>query len=329
MITQAFRSVLTALVLLGLSLPVLAAKAKKAPTVYPVAVLPFQERGTEVKGFGGKVTDLLFANLVTNPDLFLVEREDLQKVLDELKLNLSGLVKSDQATAVGQLTGAKILVTGSVIQVDKSIYVVAKIIGTETSRVLGAPVKGDVAGDLAPLVAELAGEVGKTIKTRAKQLVAKPVTREDRIAKLKKQIRGKKLPAVLVTLKESHVGRATVDPAAQTELMLLLTELGFKVIDPEKGKAAEADVMLIGEGLSEFAGRIGELVSVKARLEVKAVDPAGGKVLAVDRQTAVVVDLTEQLAGKAALQEAAAQIADRLLPKIVKRLADKKGGRDG
>ncbi len=324
MIPQAFRSVLTGLVLLGLSLPALAAEAKKAPTVYPVAVLPFQERGTEVKDFGGKVTDLLFANLVANPDLFLVEREDLQKVLDELKLNLTGLVKPDQATAVGQLTGAKILVTGSVIQVDKSIYVVAKIIGTETSRVLGASVKGDVAGDLAPLVVELAGEVGKTIKTRAKQLVAKPVTREDRIARLKKQIGGKKLPAVLVTLKESHVGRATVDPAAQTELMLLLTELGFKVIDPEKGKAAEADVMLIGEGLSEFAGRMGELISVKARLELKAVDPAGGKVLAVDRQTAVVVDLTEQLAGKAALQEAAAQIADRLLPKIVQRAGAKK-----
>jgi TolB-like protein len=317
MTTRAFRGVLTGLVLLALSLPALAAE-DKAPAVYPVALLPFQERGTEVKGFGGKVTDLLFADLVANPDLFLVEREDLQKVLDELKLNLTGLVKPDQATAVGQLTGAKILVTGSVIQVDKSVYVVAKIIGTETSRVLGASVKGNVAGDLAPLVGELAGEVGKTIKARAKQLVAKQVTREDRIAALKKRLGDQKLPAVLVTLKESHVGRASVDPAAATELTLLLTETGFTVIDPEKGRPAEADVILQGEGLSEFAGRMGELVSVKARLEVKAVDPASGKVLAADRQTAVVVDLTEQLAGKAALQEAAAQIADRLLPKIAK-----------
>jgi len=37
----------------------------------------------------------------------------------------------------------------------------------------------------------------------------------------------------------------------------------------------------------------------------------------VDRQTALVVDLTEQLAGKAALQEAAARLAERLLPKLV------------
>jgi hypothetical protein len=33
--------------------------------------------------------------------------------------------------------------------------------------------------------------------------------------------------------------------------------------------------------------------------------------------TAVVVDLTEQIAGKAALQEAAAQIAERILPKLI------------
>lgn len=324
MTKYAFRSLFAGLAIFAFSLPAVAAEAKKAPTVYPIALLPFQERGSEVKDFGGKVTDLLFANLVANPDLFLVEREDLQKVLEELKLNLTGLVKPGQATAVGQLTGAKILVTGSVIQVDKSIYVVAKIIGTETSRVLGASVKGDVAGELAPLVNELAGEVGKTIKTRAKQLVAKPVRREDRVAALKKRIRGKKLPAVLVTVQESHVGRASVDPAAETELMLLLTETGFTVIDPGKGNPADAAVLLKGEGISEFAGRIGELVSVKARLEVKALDPVSGRVLAVDRQTAVVVDLTEQLAGKAALQEAAARIGERLLPKIAKPAADRK-----
>ena len=39
--------------------------------------------------------------------------------------------------------------------------------------------------------------------------------------------------------------------------------------------------------------------------------------LATDRQTAVVVDLTEQIAGKAALQKAAAEIAERMLPKLV------------
>jgi ribosome maturation factor RimP len=64
--------------------------------------------------------------------------------------------------------------------------------------------------------------------------------------------------------------------------------------------------------------RHGNLVSVKARLEVKAVDQASGKIVAVDRQTTVAVDLTEQIAAKTALQQASAAIAERLLPKLVK-----------
>ena len=63
--------------------------------------------------------------------------------------------------------------------------------------------------------------------------------------------------------------------------------------------------------------RHGNLVSVKARVEVKAVDQKSGRIVASDRQTTVAVDLTEQIAAKNALQEAGAQLAERLLPKIV------------
>lgn len=51
--------------------------------VYPVAVLPFSERGREVAEQGRQVTDLVFANLAANPELFLVNREDLDTVLKE------------------------------------------------------------------------------------------------------------------------------------------------------------------------------------------------------------------------------------------------------
>ena len=91
-----------------------------------------------------------------------------------------------------------------------------------------------------------------------------------------------------------------------------------KVLDADGDIRQKPDVMIEGEGFSEFATRRGGLVSVKARLEIKAKDRATDKVIAVDRQTAVVVDLTDQIAGKNALQSAAAQIAERLLPVLVK-----------
>jgi TolB-like protein len=307
---------LAILVLLATALPA-QAKDKEKPVVYPVAILPFQERGRDVRELGDKVTDLVFANLITHTELFLVDREDLEKVIQEQELNLSGAVKPDQAVQIGQLTGAKIIVTGSVLQIDKSLYLIAKIIGTETSRVVGASVKGNVKDDLGELVKELAGDVAKTISKRADHLVAKPRSRQNRIAALKKKLGNAKRPILLVSITERHVGQATIDPAAETELTLLATETGFEAIDPKEGSKEDADVLIIGEGFSEFAVRHGNLISVKARLEVKAIDRKSGKVLAIDRQTSVAVDLTEQFAGKSALEEAAARIAERLLPKLV------------
>jgi TolB-like protein len=291
---------------------------KEKSKVYPVAIFPFQERGREVSELGNKATDLLFANLAAEPELYLVERADLKKILDEQELNVSGLVDPATATKVGQLTGAKILVTGSVLQVDTSLYVIAKVIGTETSRVLGASVKGGVRDDLGGLVEELGKKVNELVATRSAELVAKPVTREDQLADLKKKLGGGKRPTVVIDVKERHIGQVKIDPAAQTELALFCSEAGFQVLERQEGKQ-KADVLITGEGFSEFAARHGNLVSVKARLEVKAVDRATGRLVAIDRHVSIGVDLSEQLAGKNALQDAAAELAGRILPKLVEQ----------
>lgn len=294
-----------------------AALAAEAPTVYPTAILGFAERGEGVKGYGDKIADLLFANLAANPNLILVDRAEMRKVLDELSLNLSGMVAGDQAVKVGHLTGAKIILTGSVVEADKTVYLVAKIIGTETSRVLGESVKGRTSDELAPLVEELSRKVAATVVKEAGKLVAQEVKMEDRIAALKKKLGDAKRPSVMIKIAERHVGQATIDPAAETEMGVFCKALGFDVIDPKAGDR-KADIMIQGEGFSEFALRQGNIVSVKARLEIKAIDRQTDKVVAIDRQTDVEVDLTEQIAGKKALQKAAAAIAERLLPELVR-----------
>src|SRR4051812_20197035 len=90
-------------------------KDDKKPSVYPTALFVFEERGAGAKEMGQKVTDLLFAKLAVQDGISLVDREDLKKTLGEAELNLSGAVKASDANKVGQLTGAKLLVTGSVI----------------------------------------------------------------------------------------------------------------------------------------------------------------------------------------------------------------------
>ncbi len=303
-------------------------KGEKSVQPVPTAIVTFQDRGgKDSKLAGAKVTDLLFAELVAKPEMFLVDREELSKVLAEHEINLSGAVNPDQAIQVGQLTGAKILVTGSVLQIESNQYLVAKIIGTETTRVLGASVKGKIDDDLGRMVEKLASEIAETISAKSDQLIAKTVTKEDRLAALKTVLGDKKRPSVVVSVRERHVTQIVIDPAAQTELEWFAKETGFPVVDRFEGDKSDADILLVGEGFSEFGGKFGNLASVKARLEVKAIDRRTGRVLAVDRQTTVALDLTELIAGKTALQEAAAKVAERMLPKLLDPDKAKKPGK--
>lgn len=285
--------------------------------IYPTAIFDFIEKGKGLSGVGEKVGSVIFATLVVNPDITLVEREELNKLQDEAVLNLSGMVNVQQANQIGQLTGAKIIVTGTIFEIEDQIMIVAKIIGTETSRVFGASVKAKSNASLITLSEQLATKIADSIVSNAELLVAKPVSKTDRIASLKQQLKLSHKPSLTINIKEHHINRPSVDPAAQIEMMLYSIESGFEVIDNSASRAKKADVLIIGEGFTEFATRKGELVGVKARLEVRAIDQATQKILAVDRQTELEVDLSEIIAAKKALEKASAKIAERILPKIV------------
>lgn len=282
----------------------------------PMAVLPFSEQGSDVKGMGGKVTALLNATLSSDPNVWMVERQNLDDVLKEHDLNLSGMVDTSQAIRIGALTGAKVMVVGSVFSEDKDIHMVAKIIGTETSRMFGSSAKMGPQDSLEATVKKLSDNIAKILTTKTGTLIAQPIKEEDRIARIVKKIGNKKRPSVSILITEQHIGYPVssikIEATAGLEMAGLCKGAGFEVWETEK----KADIRIVGEGVSEFAGRRGNLVSVKARVEVKAVDVKTDKVLATDRAVDVEVDLTDQVAGKKAVEMAVAKIAERLLPAL-------------
>ena len=201
------------------------------PDVLTVAIFDFDSRDEAVRDLGPKVATLVNADLSLQPDLITVERAELEKVLGEQELGLSGTVTPDSAAKVGQLTGAKVLVTGRVFKVENQTLIVAKVIGTETSRVYGEMVQGPPTVSIVDLSSNLAAKVAAVIAAKSDTLVAKVQTREERIAKIKQALDGKKLPVVSVKINERHYGRFIIDPAAETELSLILQQCGFKLAD--------------------------------------------------------------------------------------------------
>jgi Curli production assembly/transport component CsgG len=291
-----------------------AGKILAADAVLTVAVFDFDSQDEAVRGLGPKVAELVNVNLSANPQIITVERAELEKVLGEQGLGLSGTVSSDSAAKVGQLTGAKVLVTGRVFKVDEQTFVVAKVIGTETSRVYGEMVQGGSTSTITDLSTALAKKIAADISEKSDTLTAKGESRDQRLARLKQSVTGKTLPTVSVKIDERHYGPHIIDPAAQTELSAVLQQCGFTLVDVNGTN--RPTVQITGEAFSAYGTQKGSLISCKSRIELTARDVATGKILVVDRQTSVGVDIAEQTAAKTALENAADQLAERLLPKL-------------
>ncbi|HTV39604.1 MAG TPA: CsgG/HfaB family protein [Candidatus Sulfotelmatobacter sp.] len=303
-------------VLLAVALFAAIARADST-NILTVAVLDFDSSDAPVQGLGDQVATLLSANLSAQPQIITVDRADLKKILSEQELGLSGTVAADSAAKVGQLTGAKVLVTGRVFETGDQMILVSKTIGTETSRVYGEIVSGPANAPITDLSAQLAQKIAADVAAKGDTLVAAVESREDRIAKMKKELGGQKLPSVSVKISEQHFGEYVIDPAAETELSVILQQCGFTIVD--EASTNRPDIEITGEALTEYGMRKGNLVSCRARIEIKAREAASGAVLDVDRQTSVAVDLAEHIAAKTALQNGMDDLAERVVPKLVSR----------
>jgi len=266
---------------------------------------------------GADLATLLEADLSTSEHVLTVEREDLGKILSEQELGKSGLVSADTAAKVGSLTGAEVLVTGRLFASGNQYMIVAKIMSTGTSRVYGVTA---VANDLASLpqaAQELTGKIDGVLATHRDVLVPQVETPEQRLQRLRVILGQRPLPSVSVLIPERDYTQPTIDPAAQTEIMMLLEELGFQVIDPDKDHR-KADIAITGEAFSELGTRHGNLVSSRGRIELKIMRNSNHELLWADRETAVAVDIGNRTAGKDALQKAAEKLVERMLPKLTK-----------
>ena len=275
----------------------------------PIAILPFTEKGDDVENSGSLASNLLFAKMLENGDYFMVEREKLENILNELKLNSSGLVASKSMVQVGNMVGAKILVTGTVFKVGKKTYLIAKIIGTETSRVIGVSQSGT--DELEVLIDKLSTKVTKTVAKNYLKLLPKKneVNIIEWLKVNKDKLKFKKIATSII--EKSNV---KIDPAVETEIEKIFSEAGLEVV---KNKD-DADVVISGEAFSENAGMFGGFFTGAARIELKVI-AKNKKILAVDRYTQIAPGVSWGVAQKNALQKGARNILTNILKVLVEK----------
>lgn len=103
-----------------------------------IAVLDFPDLGGNVTGLGRFVAEELTTRLFLTRRFEVIERQLLNKVLDELKLSAAGFVDSSSAQELGKLLGVSAVVSGTLSQLATTVRVNARVITTSTGKIVAA-----------------------------------------------------------------------------------------------------------------------------------------------------------------------------------------------
>jgi TolB-like protein len=104
-----------------------------------VAIINFDNtiaKTNEFGNLGGPLRDMLTTDLSEVKNLLMVDRQSLEKVINEQNLNNSNRFDQNTATRLGKLLGAEIVITGTYFEFYSSLRVDAKIINVETGEIL-------------------------------------------------------------------------------------------------------------------------------------------------------------------------------------------------
>lgn len=265
------------------------------------------------------IISLLTVNLSFDERFAVVDRSELDKVLAEQALGNSGSISFDTAAKIGQLTGAKVLVTGREFALDNAnnIVVIINVVGTETGRVFSKQTQGS-ATNLVGMIADISKQIAQTIVEQSTNFIAgTPASRKDRISEILKKITGEKRPTLSIKINEQTTDDVISRQTAETELGLLFQKAGFTVVDEKSEK--KADIVVTGDAVFPDSPMAGiRLFSAHAVLALKVQQRTDGKILSLEHQEGAAVDTSKSIAAEQALQNATDDVAERLLPLLAK-----------
>lgn len=110
-----------------------------------IAVVDFTDLQGNVTELGRFLAEELSVSMTMNfPNLEVIDRTHLKKLLEEHALSVSGLVDPSNVQKLGQIAGVEAIVTGSVTPFGDNVRVAVKVIAADTAKVIAAD-KADIA----------------------------------------------------------------------------------------------------------------------------------------------------------------------------------------
>jgi len=103
-----------------------------------VAIISFDNTSGKISEYGdlgGPLRDMIVSDLSGVENLLMVDRQALEKVLNEQNLNNSKSFDEATATKIGKLLGAEVIITGTYFEMFGSLRVDAKFINVETGAI--------------------------------------------------------------------------------------------------------------------------------------------------------------------------------------------------
>ncbi len=100
-----------------------------------IAIMEFPDLHGNISEFGKFIPEELTTRLFMTRKFDVLERQLLNKVLDEQNLGLTGLIDASSAAQIGKVLGVEAIVTGTITDIGNMIRINARLISTETAGV--------------------------------------------------------------------------------------------------------------------------------------------------------------------------------------------------
>jgi TolB-like protein len=133
-----------------------------------LVVTPFKVIGdtTDCEIYSYGLPDAIANDLSNVPGLIVIERLKLSTIFQEIKLSQAGFIDAEYAPKIGKLTGAKIIIVGTVQKRGQEVRVQARAVNSTTGKIMfGVKIEKTITGfkDLFELEDNLAQKIIKQL----------------------------------------------------------------------------------------------------------------------------------------------------------------------